>query len=168
MALTTGHHHHQLDREDVSEMPSSEGKSEMMAPYPAVEATPFLPSRSYRGSKSHHLQSVDKLGAFAFDGVFALADQFLCTVEFKEADMADARSDMDVGWSSGETRASEAILHDAERCSHDAKYARSVIVATKDAARQAIGERGRLPAFLQQRQGIETHSDWNAGSAALP
>ncbi len=55
-----------------------------------------------------------------------------------------------------------------ERCSHDAKYARSVIVATKDAARQAIGERGRLPAFLQQRQGIETHSDWNAGSAALP
>ena len=65
MALTTGHHHHQLDREDLREMPSSEGKSEMMAPYPAVEATPFLPSRSYRGSKSHHLQSVDKLGAFA-------------------------------------------------------------------------------------------------------
>jgi hypothetical protein len=97
MALTTGHHQYQLDREDVREMPSSEGKSEMMAPCPAVEATPFLSSRSYCGSKSHHLQSVDKLGAFAFDGVFALADQFLCTVEFKEADMADARSDTDVG-----------------------------------------------------------------------
>ena len=78
--------------------------------------------------------------------------------------MVNARSDMDVGWVSGETRASEAILHDAERCSHDAKYAQSVIVATKDAARQAIGERGRgcLPVFLQQQQGIETHSDWRA------
>ena len=138
----------------------------MMAPCPAVEATPFL--RADHTVEANRITCRASIARAFASTASALADQFLCTIECKEADMADARSDMDVGWSSGETRASEAILHDAERCSHDAKYARSVMVATKDAARQAIGERGRLPAFLQQRQGIETHSDWNAGSAALP